>query len=56
MNTLSDRLGAVASMTEDAVADLRREDPNAVICVADIGTDHGYLPIRSEERRVGKEC
>ncbi|MBR5116968.1 MAG: SAM-dependent methyltransferase [Lachnospiraceae bacterium] len=56
MNTLSDRLGAVASMTEDAVADLRREDPNAVICVADIGTDHGYLPIWLIEQGIASHA
>ena len=45
MNHLSDRLGAVASMTEDAAAELHKFFPNAALCVADIGTDHGYLPI-----------
>ena len=52
MNNLSDRLGAVASMTEDAAEELHKIFPSAGICVADIGTDHGYLPIWLVEQEI----
>ena len=56
MNDLSDRLGAIASMTEDAVADLRGEYPDGDICVADIGTDHAYLPIWLIEQGIASRA
>ena len=45
MSTMSERLLAVAAMVLQAAGDLREQEPDRRIGIADIGTDHGYLPI-----------
>ncbi|MCR5674495.1 MAG: class I SAM-dependent methyltransferase [Lachnospiraceae bacterium] len=42
---LSERLSAVAGLTESAARELRGQKGTESICITDIGTDHGYLPI-----------